>query len=137
MENRISISDYNADWAYIENFQHPRSHKGYLTRENVVSFYGTLGVDGVEYTHSYWEDCPASYARRVAENAGLPVVCYYTGCRNALPIGCEGDASPIRITLRLLQAAEAPALEDGRISSYSVDRFRSRSDFGLTRGPLE
>jgi hypothetical protein len=45
MENRISISDYNVDWAYIENFQHPRSHKGYLTRENVVSFYGTLGVD--------------------------------------------------------------------------------------------
>src|SRR5437899_11210248 len=85
MANRITISDYNADWAYIENFEHPRSHKGYLAREDVVSFYGTLGVNGVEYTHAYWQDCPASYARKLAENAGLPVICYVFGVDLAQP----------------------------------------------------
>src|SRR5437016_5642251 len=74
--NKISLSDYNADWAYKEHFQHSRSHEGYLTREEVVAFYGTLGVEGIEYTHCYWADLPASYAKKLASDAGLSVVCY-------------------------------------------------------------
>jgi hydroxypyruvate isomerase len=82
---KISISDYNADWAYAGTYQTPRTHPGYLTREDVVKFYGGLGVDGVEYTHTYWADCTASYARQVAADAGLPVVCYVFGVDLAKP----------------------------------------------------
>ena len=79
MQLRISLSDYNADWVYKGTFQIPRSHPGYLTREELVEFYGTLGVDGIEFTHSYWGDCKASYARELASDNGLPVVCYVFG----------------------------------------------------------
>ncbi len=51
MSNRISLSDYNADWAYNGAFQEPREHPGYLTREDLVAYYGQLGVDGIELTH--------------------------------------------------------------------------------------
>ena len=76
MNNRISITDYNADWAFKENFQHPRTKPGYLTPEEIVAFYGTLGVGGVEYTHAYWGDCPVPRARQIAADAGLPIICY-------------------------------------------------------------
>ena len=79
MRNRISISDYNADWVYKGTFQVPRGHPGYLTREELVAFYGTLGVEGIEFTHSYWGDCTAAYAKGLAADAGLPVVCYVFG----------------------------------------------------------
>ncbi len=82
---KISISDYNADWAYRNVFQTPRSHPGYLTREEVVNFYGSLGVDGVEYTDCYWADCTAAYARRIAADAGLAVVGYVFGVDLAKP----------------------------------------------------
>src|SRR5690242_17998749 len=91
MRNRISISDYNGDWAYKGAHQHPRNHEGYLTREELVAFYGTLGVDGVEFTHCYWADSPVSYPRKLASDAGLLVVCYVFGVdlvqppRNAQP----------------------------------------------------
>ena len=48
----------------------------YLTREEFIQYYGSLGVDGLELTHDYWDDCPVSYLREVAERAGLPIICY-------------------------------------------------------------
>ena len=67
---RISISDYNFDWVYSGYRQHERSHAGDTTREEAIEFYATLGVDAVELTHVYWQDRPASYARKLAGDAG-------------------------------------------------------------------
>src|ERR1700722_12279238 len=85
MQNRISLSDYNADWVYKSKFQHPKRSEGYLTREEAVAIYGEMGVDGVEYTHCYWNDCPAAYAKKAADDSGLPVVCYVFGVDLAQP----------------------------------------------------
>jgi sugar phosphate isomerase/epimerase len=76
MRNKITQTDYNADWAYKEHYQHPRSKPGYLTPEEFVNFCATLEIDGIELTDAYWGHKDASYARKVAADAGLPVVCY-------------------------------------------------------------
>ena len=76
MQNRITVTEYNADWAYKEGFLVPRSHAGYLTPEEFIAFCGTLGMDGIELMHDYWTKSPASHPRRVAEDAGLPVFSY-------------------------------------------------------------
>ena len=31
MRNRISVTDYNADWAFKDRYQEPRARAGYLT----------------------------------------------------------------------------------------------------------
>jgi sugar phosphate isomerase/epimerase len=76
MKNLISVVDYDGDWALKEGFQHPRSLPGYLSREELVAFYGTLGVDALEFSHCYWEDCSAASLKNLAANCGLPIVCY-------------------------------------------------------------
>ena len=76
MQNAISVTDYNGDWALIEGFQHPRSKPGYLSREEIIAFYGTLGVDGLELSHCYWDDCSPAALRNLAADCGLPIVCY-------------------------------------------------------------
>jgi len=73
---KISVSDYNADWAYIEQYQHPRPFAGYLTPQDVIRYYGTLNLDAVEYTHSYWSHIDAAEARTVASDQGLAISCY-------------------------------------------------------------
>ena len=76
MRNRISVTDYNADWAFKERFQEPRARAGYLTPEEIVRFYGTLGVDGLDLTHFYWEKCSPAYVKTLAADSGLPIICY-------------------------------------------------------------
>jgi sugar phosphate isomerase/epimerase len=87
---RISISDYNFDWVFSGARQHERSHAGDTTREEAVAFYATLGVDAIEMTHAYWLDRPASYAKRVAADSGLPVSCYVFGVDFGKPAADRG-----------------------------------------------
>ncbi len=76
MRNRISVADYNADWAFKERFQEPRARAGYLTPEEIVRFYGTLGVDGLDLTHFCWEKCSPAYVKTLAADSGLRIICY-------------------------------------------------------------
>ena len=79
MNNRLTVTDYNADWAYKEGFLVPRSHEGYLTPEGFIAFSGSLGLDGIELMHDYWKESPPSYPRKVADDAGLPIFSYIFG----------------------------------------------------------
>ena len=92
MNNRITVTDYNADWAYKEGFLVPRSHAGYLTPEEFIAFSGTLEMDGIELMHDYWTESPASYPRKIAEDAGLPVFSYIFDADLAVPPGEQQKA---------------------------------------------
>ena len=85
MENKITIFDYNADWALKDYYTDPKPTPGYLTREQVLSFYGTLGVAGVEMTHDYWKDCSPEYVKKLAADASLPIMSYMFFVDMALP----------------------------------------------------
>jgi len=76
MRGRITSVDYNSDWALKERYFHPRPTPGYLSREDVIAFYGTLGLAGVELMHTYWDDFPPSRLKALTEEAGLPIVSY-------------------------------------------------------------
>jgi hydroxypyruvate isomerase len=76
MPGRITSVDYNSDWALTERYFHAKPAPGYLTREDVIAFYGTLGLAGVELMHSYWEDYPPARLKSLANEAGLPIVSY-------------------------------------------------------------
>ena len=104
MRNAISLSDYNADWALDQRFRHPRSHAGYLTREEVVAHCASLGVDAIELTHCYWEDCSPAYCRTLAEDVGLPILCYVFEADLALRVWrsrCSWTGLDPSLTIRL------------------------------------
>lgn len=85
MQIRLSVVDYNAEWALKERNQIQRSKPGYLTREEVVSFYGTLGVYGIELMHYYWSDYTPAQLRQLVADAGLSVACFVFLSDLALP----------------------------------------------------
>ena len=85
MPNSITLFDYNADWALKENFIDPRSNPGYLTREEVLAFFGASGVDGAELSDDYWADCSAAQLRQLASDAGLPIFSYIFNTDLAVP----------------------------------------------------
>lgn len=76
MRGRITLVDYNSDWALKERAFHPRSTPGFLTREDVIAFYGTLDVDGIELMHAYWDDYSPARLKQLTDDAGLPIVAY-------------------------------------------------------------
>jgi sugar phosphate isomerase/epimerase len=76
MRAHITSIDYNLDWILKERNFHSRPTPGSLTREEVIAYHGTLGLDGIELMHPYWEDVPAADIRRLAAQAGLPIACY-------------------------------------------------------------
>jgi len=76
VQNPIAVIDYDGDSALKEGLQEPRSTPEYLSREDLIEFYGTLGIDGLEITDFYWQDCSPSYIKRLAADRGLPIVCY-------------------------------------------------------------
>jgi hydroxypyruvate isomerase len=76
MHERITSVDYNSDWALTGRSFHPKPTPGYLTREDVIAFYGTLGLAGVELMHTYWDDVPSSRLKALTDQAGLPIVSY-------------------------------------------------------------
>ena len=76
MIGQITIADYSSDWALKERHVAPRTSPGYLTREEVIESYGSLGIAGIELNHAYWEDFDAARLKQLAANAGLPIVTY-------------------------------------------------------------
>lgn len=76
MSSSILLIDYNFDWVLREGYINPRTRAGFLTLEEVVSICGELGADGLELMHPYWEDHSARQLKRMAAEAGLPLVCY-------------------------------------------------------------
>ena len=85
MRNAINLFDYDADWALKEDFLTPRSTPGYLTREEVIAFFGTLEIDEVELKDEYWGKCSAAYIKQVTSEAGLPISTYWAARDLALP----------------------------------------------------
>ena len=85
MKNKISIFDYDFDWALKDYNIHPRPTPGVLTRQDVVAFCGTLGVDGIEIRHDYWSDCSPSTIRKICGDAGLPIITYLFDADLAVP----------------------------------------------------
>ncbi len=85
--NKVTLFDYNADWALNEHYIEPRSIPGYLTREEVIAFYGTLGVDGIEIRDEYWSDCSPKHLQQLTSDAGLPIVTYLFCIDLAKPAG--------------------------------------------------
>jgi len=84
---KITMFDYNFDWALKDRNIHPRTTPGTLTREEVITFCGTLGIDGVEIRHDYWSDCSPAYIRQICQDAGLPIVTYLFDADLGLPPG--------------------------------------------------
>src|SRR5688572_13956500 len=76
MNNPITLMDYDADWFIKGAHIHPRPHEGSLTREQVIGFFGSLGVDGVELMHNYWEDASTTHIRHVLGDAGIAIYTY-------------------------------------------------------------
>ena len=73
---RISVIDYNFDWILRDNYLNPRSSPGFLNLEEVISFCSTLDINGLELMHSYWEKFKPSDIKKLADNVGLPIICY-------------------------------------------------------------
>ncbi|MBI2843339.1 MAG: TIM barrel protein [Armatimonadetes bacterium] len=76
MNNKITMCDYSTDWALNENFLDERASPGYLTREEVIRFFGTLGINAVELFHAYWQDSSIGYVKNVCADASLPICSY-------------------------------------------------------------
>ena len=73
MRNRFTVVDYNLDWALKDYNLHERSNPGTLTREELITFCGELGVGGLELMHAYWEDCEPEYVAGLAADAGIEI----------------------------------------------------------------
>ena len=76
MRARLTMTEYNADWALSARNFHQRSEPGYLTLEETISFLGTLGIDGLELFHPYWESTSSSDLKRLVHGAGLSIFSY-------------------------------------------------------------
>jgi len=85
MTTKITMFDYNFDWVLKDYNVHPRSTPGTLSREQVVAFCGTLGLDGIEIRHDYWSDCSPFSVRQICRDAGLAIVTYLFDADLALP----------------------------------------------------
>ena len=85
MKNKISVFDYDFDWVLEDYNIHPRPTPGILSRQEIVAFCGTLGVDGIEIRHDYWADCTPSTIRKICGDAGLPILSYLFDADLAVP----------------------------------------------------
>ncbi len=85
MTNPITLFDYNTDWVLKEYSIEPGSGPGYLTREEVLAFYGTQPVDGMEIRHDYWRDCSPAHLKQLASDAGSPIFSYLFDTDLAVP----------------------------------------------------
>jgi sugar phosphate isomerase/epimerase len=89
-KNPITVFDYDFDFFLKDKNVEPRPTPGVLTREEILSFVGTLGVDGVELRHDYWSDYPTAELRKLAADSGLPIVSYFFDADLAVPPGERG-----------------------------------------------
>lgn len=85
MSNPITLFDYNTDFVLKDYAIEARTTPGYLTREEVLAFYGTQPVDGMEIRHDYWKDCSPGHLKKLASEAGLPIFSYLFDTDLALP----------------------------------------------------
>jgi hydroxypyruvate isomerase len=85
LNNPLTVVDYDFEWALKDHYSVPRSKPGYITREEVIEFYGTLGVQGVELMHAYWDDYSPAGLRKLVSDAGLPITCYVFHADLAVP----------------------------------------------------
>ena len=81
MPNELAVLDYSADWALQERNVEPRDSPGYLSLEDVVELYGSLGVAALEYYDSYWYDYSVDQLSKLAADAGLAVSAYVFDAR--------------------------------------------------------
>ena len=85
MRSRLTVTDYNLDWALKEHNLHDRPFPGTLTREEVISYCGTLGVGGIDLMHDYWQDCSTKEVVRRTRDAGILITTLIFGCDLAVP----------------------------------------------------
>jgi sugar phosphate isomerase/epimerase len=85
MEYPITIGDYSSDWALTDRAQDARTRPGYLTREEIVEFYGSLGLFGIELNDPYWYDYTPTQLKRLTADAGLAIVAYTAFIDLAVP----------------------------------------------------
>ena len=109
MKNKITIFDYDVDWALMEHYNVPKGIPGYLTLEDSIKFFGTLGVDGVELSRRYWEDFPTSHVKKLVDDTGLAIVSYIFYEDMVVPPGGEQRAAIDRTRRQLDRTAELGA----------------------------
>ena len=109
MDNLITVCDYNADWALKEGYLDPKPVPGFMSREEVIRFYGTLGIDGVEIREDYWSDCPPSFLRKITREAGLPIYAHAFTVDLAQRTAPERRAAADRARAMLDRSAEMGA----------------------------
>ena len=109
MKNKISIFDYDVEWALTEHHGEPKSAPGCLTLEDSIKFFGTLGVDGVELSRRYWEDFPTSYVKKLVGDTGLEIVSYIFCEDMVVPPGREQQGAIDSACTQLDRTAELGA----------------------------
>jgi sugar phosphate isomerase/epimerase len=147
MHNEITMFDYNADWAMIKYNLEARDFPGYMTREDVIRFYGTLGVDGVDIRHCYWGDCSVQEIKKLASGANLPIVSYENDVDMAWPSAIDRKKAIDRVRPILDRTAElgAPLLmlfpgssKDGvsadELRKYMIEALAECADYAKSVG---
>ncbi len=109
MKNKLTMFDYNMDWALVPPYFDPKPTPGYLTPEECIKFFGTLGVDGVELMDGYWHDRPVSHIKNVCADAGLPLISYCFIVDLILPDERERRAAVDTVRRLIDRAAELGA----------------------------
>lgn len=109
MKNPITLFDYNADWALKEGYLDPKPSPGFMTRDDVIELYRSLGVDGVEIREDYWSDCSTQHLLKMTKEVGLPINSYIFTVDLALPDGGQRRAAVDRVCSLLDRSAELGA----------------------------
>jgi sugar phosphate isomerase/epimerase len=126
MEYPITIGDYSSDWALTDRAQDARTRPGYLTREEVIEFYGSLGIYGVELNDPYWYDYTPAQLRRLTADAGLAIVAYTAFIDLAVP------PNERRLALDRFSAMSERTAEMGSSRIYVIPVV-VKSDFSLDK----
>ncbi len=129
MDNKITMFDYNMDWLLKDGNCDPRPIPGTVTREEIMAFYGSLGVDGVEIREEYWGDCTVDYLKNLAADAGLPIVSYIFHVDLAMPSATERQAAVHRARSFIDRTADLGAgiamiFPGASKERYSADQLR-------------
>jgi sugar phosphate isomerase/epimerase len=108
LKNSITLFDYNADWALKEGLD-PKPIRGFMTREEVIDLYRSLGVDGVEVREDYWGDCTPGYLKEITVNRGLPINSYVFTVDLSAPTTEQRKAAVDRVRYLLDRTADLGA----------------------------
>lgn len=109
MKNPITLFDYNADWAFKEGYLDPKPISGFMTRDEVIDFYCSQGVDGVEIREDYWGDCTPRYLKSITKDRGLPINSYIFTVDLSMPAVEQRKVAVDRVRYLLDRTAELGA----------------------------